>query len=291
MTAPKYRLPHRKWYTLPQAIKQIHKLTGEQLEIDDLIHFWTIGNLNISIFIDATQTYSNHILGKTKKCFCELGSLRVGNLIFNENIKSNEWEAILLATNTPEVDELIFFDNDDYLISIFYKIIEDEITLNISGLLPIISVFQDYTFLNRDKGISLYGRRTFFIHPNKKQKLLDDFMFTLVVNDNVFYDDKFISYESLYITDKDLVEFLNDNTDFVKKIRNKIEQENKPSTKTFNAQAQLIRDLITICYGKDVADNIRSHLDNPQSEIIRDFHKKDLNPPSGKTVQKWINEN
>ncbi|MDO9880416.1 hypothetical protein Q7449_08265 [Glaesserella parasuis] len=40
-----YKLPPRKWYTLEQAIKRIKQLTGEELEMADLIHYWKIRNM------------------------------------------------------------------------------------------------------------------------------------------------------------------------------------------------------------------------------------------------------
>ena len=49
MENKKYRLPEREWFSLEGAIKEIKKRTGEEIEIEDLIHFWNIGKLEISI--------------------------------------------------------------------------------------------------------------------------------------------------------------------------------------------------------------------------------------------------
>lgn len=298
MDAPAYHLPNRKYYTLPQAIKQIYKLTGEQLEIDDLIHFWIMGDLNLSAFIEVKQSYSKQILETNKFAFgsyhlgfSEAGLLKIGNLVFNENNQAGEWEAVLFVSEYPEIDWLVFYDNDDGLTNVFYEATEEKFTINLCGLFPILSHAQDYQIKNREEGISLNDARTFLIYPHKKQKLLSDFLFTVAINDRLPYDKTIISYDSFYITHKDLISFLNGSSQFVKERRKQIEQNKKTATKTFNAQVQFIRALIIADYGEDIANNIRSELDNPQSPMRLAMEAKGLKPPCGKTVHHWINEN
>lgn len=52
-------------------------------------------------------------------------------------------------------------------------------------------------------------------------------------------------------------------------------------------QAQFIYDLLFIQYGRDVADNPRRFIDDPDSEIAKDFHGK-AKLPSGRSVERWL---
>ncbi|MCT8565804.1 hypothetical protein Q7471_03580 [Glaesserella parasuis] len=47
-----YKIPPRKWYTLEQAIKRIKQLTGEEYEINDLLHFSNLGYIELSVLFD-----------------------------------------------------------------------------------------------------------------------------------------------------------------------------------------------------------------------------------------------
>ncbi|EII0864692.1 hypothetical protein LGS79_002131 [Salmonella enterica] len=53
-------------------------------------------------------------------------------------------------------------------------------------------------------------------------------------------------------------------------------------------QALFIYDLLAIHYGEDVAENPRGFIDNPDSEIAKDFNKKGKNLPSGRSVERWL---
>ncbi|MCT8701020.1 hypothetical protein KZ446_10585, partial [Glaesserella parasuis] len=96
-----------------------------------------------------------------------------------------------------------------------------------------------------------------------------------------FKEESYIDLDELYITNESLENFLKDK-----------EQPKPPKigTKTLNTQAEFIRNLITIHYGEDIANNIRNQLDDPNSDISKDFDNKALKAPSGKTVDRWINQ-
>ncbi|ENM1232987.1 hypothetical protein AB6R86_004609 [Salmonella enterica] len=57
-----------------------------------------------------------------------------------------------------------------------------------------------------------------------------------------------------------------------------------------NNRASLIKALLAIHYGNDVADNPRKFIDNKDSEICKDFQLKGINLPSGKTVMEWLKD-
>ena len=51
MNSPrKPQLPPRRWHSLEQAIKRIKQLTGEELEIADLIHYAAVEKLLLSVY-------------------------------------------------------------------------------------------------------------------------------------------------------------------------------------------------------------------------------------------------
>ncbi|MDP8170554.1 hypothetical protein QJU96_04530 [Pasteurella skyensis] len=54
---PQFKLPPRKWYTLEQACKRIYQLTGEEITIDDLIHYWVTEQLEISFYCHLAPLY------------------------------------------------------------------------------------------------------------------------------------------------------------------------------------------------------------------------------------------
>ncbi len=70
--------------------------------------------------------------------------------------------------------------------------------------------------------------------------------------------------------------------------KNSCKADKKESTKTINAMAQYIYGLTYVKYGKDIADNPRSHIDNPRGEIKTDFDLLKLPLPSGNTVSSWL---
>lgn len=67
-------------------------------------------------------------------------------------------------------------------------------------------------------------------------------------------------------------------------------QPKKESQKTINAQSKLIKSLLYIHYGEDVANNPRPHIEKTSGEIRKDFESKGLSRelPSCLTVKRWV---
>ncbi|OOR98871.1 hypothetical protein B0187_06305 [Haemophilus paracuniculus] len=280
MTAPKYRLPNRKWYTLPQAIKQIYKLTGEQLEMDDLIHFWIYRSLRLSTFIEI-QNLKIKATNENEQNSIDL--MKVGNI----ELKNNDDFSLDILTfpfflNNDGVNEKELFRSHCYIEN-------DSYSLDAKGFFAIFPNMEWFYTLdeNKNKNLCLADLNLFFLELREENQESSVIVFGLQLNE--IFEQRELHFEQLVILHDDLIDFLNHKSE---KFNNIAELIAKPlSTKTINAQAQLIKDLIVAEYGEDVANNIRKHIDDPHSEIVRDFHAKGLNLPSGKTVQKWINEN
>lgn len=60
------------------------------------------------------------------------------------------------------------------------------------------------------------------------------------------------------------------------------------SQKSINYLARQLKALICIHYGADVADNLKKYLDDPDSEISKDFASKGLKAPGGKALQRHL---
>ncbi|MCT8845613.1 hypothetical protein NUQ40_11850, partial [Glaesserella parasuis] len=83
MSESKYTLPPREWYSLEQAVKRIQQLTGETIEIEELIHYWLIGKLNIAINIFFSNSRLNYIFNGNTHILEELNAneMIIGNKI------------------------------------------------------------------------------------------------------------------------------------------------------------------------------------------------------------------
>ncbi|EHV1620601.1 hypothetical protein K0C33_002783 [Salmonella enterica] len=60
------------------------------------------------------------------------------------------------------------------------------------------------------------------------------------------------------------------------------------SQKSVNYLARQLKALICIHYGADVADKLKKYLDDPDSEIRKDFASKGLKAPGGKALQRHL---
>ncbi|MCT8541521.1 hypothetical protein KZ402_10765, partial [Glaesserella parasuis] len=157
----------------------------------------------------------------------------------------------------------------------------------------LITTAKGLFYLNYHGNSNVYSENFYRIEKifKKTNKIPYDFISSLFQVDNEtdknisillsFKEESYIDLDELYITNESLENFLKDK-----------EQPKPPKigTKTLNTQAEFIRNLITIHYGEDIANNIRNQLDDPNSDISKDFDNKALKAPSGKTVDRWINQ-
>lgn len=83
MTDKKYNLPPRKWYNLEQAAKYISRLTKEEINISDLLHFAFINKLELCFFLKYIEDQCFTIDGEISRKFIvnkdakELGFIRL----------------------------------------------------------------------------------------------------------------------------------------------------------------------------------------------------------------------
>ncbi|MDO9894162.1 hypothetical protein Q7473_08525 [Glaesserella parasuis] len=314
-----YKLPPRKWYTLEQAIKRIKQLTGEELEIADLIHFWLIGKINIatniffSSFKDITtldENTSDFIIEESPENSFYLG----GNKFDFSEISFCNYVSLDMMIN----GSYCFFCDNDFLCSgleIGSNDLDIENNCNLSKALKGVSTnlgnnfdinnVVNFSAINLKGfiylGVSGSFSRTYPNFYNLESEILINKKLPSEAIENwfqydkeaenyikffIFLEKKFdIGFNNLFVTEDAIQKFIRkENALILPQI------ENKPHPKTLNAQAEFIRNLLIMFYDETTANNIRKELDNPNSEISKDFEQKGLPTPSGKTVDRWINQ-
>lgn len=292
MTNQIFKLPPRKWYTLEQAIKRIKQLTGEELEIVDLIHYWLSNKLELCVNIFYNPlTLSVGSLNIDTKDLIFLNVTSLDNETFHY-----EFDNLLTITDLIkehedlETRKLFSESSLEVLKKIDSSFLDYEerqkvIIMGILSIYPIEKIFNEKEIA--ENGFSFLDIKN-FVTPtvkNKERLLIDMFVF----NPEKPEEEQILPLDDFIVLDVDLMNFLQEKTE-IEEIKGKINQVKTPHPKTLNAQAEFLRNLIITQYGEDYANNIRRELDNPSSEIRQDFEKKGLPTPSGKAVDRWINQ-
>ncbi|MCT8666171.1 hypothetical protein KZ392_11105, partial [Glaesserella parasuis] len=116
MSESKYTLPPREWYSLEQAVKRIQQLTGETIEIEELIHYWLIGKLNIAINIFFSNSRLNYIFNGNTHILEELNAneMIIGNKII-ELDKINHYT----YQQENNLENRKFFKDSNFILSYF----------------------------------------------------------------------------------------------------------------------------------------------------------------------------
>ncbi len=86
-----------------------------------------------------------------------------------------------------------------------------------------------------------------------------------------------IGRDYLCVLGKDIDKFMN------------IEEKNVSQTVASN-QSQMIKALLYIHYGEEVANKPRKFFDDNESEVCKDFQLRGMGIPSGKTVAAWLKD-
>ncbi|WP_373778171.1 hypothetical protein [Glaesserella sp.] len=273
-----YKLPPRKWYTLEQAIKRIKQLTGEELEIADLIHFWNIAKLELCVDCSLYPVVAN--IGNSQ--YKQSNYFECLTPTALENYQNNDLLAIH-KFDKPIIKGIQFFNQIEIRNAIIAKNDKDpefKNKMNIQGFLSILKderiISSEEEKLSTGEKISIFN--LFLATPKETSEDRERVIFFLDIIGKAK-----ISKDDLRILHSDLMDFIENKS-------NPPQIENKPHPKTLNAQAEFIRNLLIMFYDETTANNIRKELDNPNSEIRQDFERKGLQTPSGKTVDRWINQ-
>ena len=234
MTDKKYSLPPRKWYTLEQAIKHIQKLTGEELEIADLLHFWYIGRLELSVYMSKNGN-DDFQIGKHKFTKGEYTIIEKPTLTINTNGE------IELEENA---------DKSEFEIKhIFSKLSFDEFT-TYRGLISIYSSIWNSIDIEEEiieKGICLNFANQLFSakHPETNSRM----RFYLKVNDFKVGRNSYLEPKDLFILSEHLNDFISGKGGDEIKIMEEIGNKKEPSQTIKENQINFIRALLYMDYG------------------------------------------
>lgn len=292
MTDKKYNLPPRKWYNLEQAIKRIQKLTGEELEIADLIHYWLTHKIEICIYCNISP--SDIKIGRATLSRKGGHSL----IVYLEDLDADfisklSQDDVLEFYHLKECDDIFFVERQsEFAIKNDTKYYDEIVFDNhnpilaenldepfyINGFLSVIHkndiYISDENRIISTKKLKTHQNHLYLATPKNGE---ENRATIEIINIENFY----LNIDDLYILNQDLEDFITSNASPPR-------IDNKPrNSKTLNLQAEFIRNLITIFYNEETANNIRSAIDN--GKIKRDFELRGLSLPSGKTVDKWIN--
>lgn len=274
-------LPPRKWYTLQQAAEKLTRDLKEPVTVEDLLHFAAIGKLELCIKMRLDDEQGMQIdnvkderLAKLRLKFLDYKYRTMkGRLLYSKSLtlKISEEKSSYLDADFEFMEGFLaiyFLNTDDYFLD--QKIANNRLILN----------------------------DIYFKTP--RDEILEGLLFEQDINDNIVFHCAIqlekdyeipIPKEAFYILEDEYNILINGGRDIEEIETTKQENPRPISTKSENQRNQFIRDLLTIYYGTGVDEKIRSLLDNKDSEIRRDFETKGLTPPSGKTVDKWLNRN
>lgn len=85
--------------------------------------------------------------------------------------------------------------------------------------------------------------------------------------------------------------FLCVREDDIKKIKTGVIKNTEEISRTVaNNRSSMIKALLAIHYGEDVANSPRKFIENKDSEICKDFELKGIKLPSGKIVSEWLRD-
>lgn len=204
-------LPTRKWYSMVQAIKQIKKLTNEELGVDDLLHFYIIGKLEFSVYF--TSNLFLHSIGNLYFRINDDGLMNKDN--FKINVICDHSENIELEDIFSFRKKSKSFSQNQHLsltIQTESKLEQEADKQFISGFMRIYTnVDNDPTYEKtlKEKGIIL-NTFNYLLSPRelKDKEIIIPFHFE---SD----EDLYLDIENLYILNSDLESF----------IYNKVEKE------------------------------------------------------------------
>lgn len=289
MTQEKIKLPPRKWYSLEQAAEKLTRDTGEHVAVDDLLHYYLIDLLELSIYIDTTSkvfriadmVFTDLSLNDDKKILpiSYLDFHLFGNL--NKNITIPYVFSITQGVDT-------IYQKENLRITISGCDEKFESVLYISGFMNMWDSIGDKPKSLekikelKEKGICLNGF-SFLISPYNNEDLRA--VIQIGVNDKC-KEDIFITLDNIYILDSDLNAFLHGK----KREKNIGEIINKNISPRKEAnQTEFIKSLIKAHYGTDEPERVRTLL-GKNGDLSRKFAREGISINiTPETVRNWLN--
>ncbi|EAS0613651.1 hypothetical protein INA60_002650 [Salmonella enterica] len=267
-----FNLPALEYCSLERATRFI----GAGCEVEDLLHWAEIGAINLSYKI--TSSVNAYVY------FDDI-NINVAKYILNF-IESDHYTYIPISDNSTilSTDFRHCATIDDVVSSLTEVSDKPVIKAYIKGIWDI----SKYTINN--KLSSPYTELAFSPLGNSYLKC------NAILNNPEFgisLSDLLISKKAISIilgSDNKLrtMPMISDASRLLEK--EKLDNKKDISNTVANNRASLIKSLLAVHYGDDVANNPRKFIENKDSEICKDFQLKGIRLPSGKTVAEWLKD-
>lgn len=274
MTTPQntaYKIPPRKWYNLEQAIKRIKTLTGEEITKDDLLHYWYLNKLELSVYFAKNAN----------------NEMRIGSHTFQPKDYS------LLEQPTAHIKEnQLFFERqsgigDFEIDDIFSKSEYDDNEFSFSGLISIfsssfLSVKLEQEILNNGLCLSFARDLITAKHPQTKERL----RFHIKYNNFKQSRELFLTENDLYILEEHLQDFLCGNNE-IKQIK-QAEQET-PTGRPTKEIKYLVQKIAIATFNK-YPTHSRNKLSTVIYQHLEKFYFGEYEIISERTLDNYLKE-
>lgn len=271
-------LPEREYYPLFK-VAEIMKC-----DIEDLLHYASIGLLQICFPIPLTEMFSNKV--------CDNESEYVFPSVVRDEI-----------SNIPEEGRVYRFRNNYFSMYEFVLTSDKRNDLKMYGLLAInyfdIAHFYDFYLRTEYEADCLFVCSADFPRDN-----VEPFVSEGYKPINIEFSDEYcIDLHRLVITKYELTllqlggkkyieseaEYIDDEKELEYFLKNKTNDLKNPSHYIkSNLQIEFIRNLLFLKYGEDAIKNPRNFIEKNKSPLVRDFELNGLKYPSGKSLEKWL---
>ncbi len=224
MSKTEYKLPPRKWYTLEQAVNRVQQLTGEKLEMVDLIQYWKSQKIEICIYVELSPIYI--LISGKQPSEIKLSSYLIYSEDGNIPYKSDVCEIANLYQD--EISDSIYFygekENKSNITSDYkfdFQFRDEKKTLSyyiseegtgsyhyINGFFSLVysdDIFFEYEFRLIKEGAIEFGNNSImFSTPYKEGS-------SRIIIDLLNMGSLELGFDDLYILEQDLIRFLEDN--------------------------------------------------------------------------------
>ena len=288
---------------MEQAVKKIYKLTGDEITVEDLIHYWGVGKLeiktNISItpdelfiggvqipavdirfmVLDINRDIANAASSNNLKIFKEESDTGLFSEFFNLISKEEDKDSIAKL-----IHERIYATGEFYITNLLYSTYEycSESEASMGSFLSMYFIEENYQVLAggiKEKNDVLKIDMQVWLHKDK--------------------DPLTLPITSLFIRNDDLEAFLKGevNIDIEEK---KVKFESFPVSNTVKEnRMNFIKTLLYMDYGITNAAEAKKAIRNGKlgqklerlkNENAEEFNRLNLNSPSEQTLYNWYSQ-
>ncbi len=209
MQNKKYKLPEREWFSLTQAVEKIKNITGEEITESDLIYYASKGFIEMAVYlyfdINSLEEGRFSISNRKGDINENTMSFEIRGFSSNDNVTIHKgkyadfyYDNLIFQEINPELR--IFYING-------YKIRLNSNVNKLKGFFAIDFIEFDRLVLDeRNLSISTYDVMFRFC---RSEKYTNNLGFTIRVWDKELNDSLFINSNDIFITKKEINNFLN----------------------------------------------------------------------------------